>query len=63
MHGTGGTDVECSEFGRKHRKPFRGFPGVDRASGLYCACNTRVGTLAVDPYHLMVASHGHDPRH
>ena len=33
------------------------------SSGLYCAGNTRVDALAVDPYHLMVASHGHDPRH
>eukprot|EP00966_Prymnesium_polylepis_P250480 5792438-Prymnesium_polylepis.1 len=55
MHGTGGKDVGCSEFDRKHRKPFRGLPGVDRASGLCCAGNTRVGALAVDPYHLMDA--------
>jgi hypothetical protein len=56
----GGTDVGCSEFGRKHRKPFRGLPGVDRASGLYRGGDTRV--LIVDPGHLMVASHGHGPR-
>ena len=61
MARSGGTDVGCSEFGRKHRKPFRGLPGVDRASGLYRGGDTRV--LIVDPAHLMAASHGHGPRH
>jgi hypothetical protein len=49
-----------SEFGRK---PFRGLPGRIERSELYIVGDTRLGALAADPYHLMVASHGHDPRH
>eukprot|EP00966_Prymnesium_polylepis_P202516 4691819-Prymnesium_polylepis.1 len=51
MARSGGTDVGCSEFGRK---PFRGLPGVDRVSGLYRGGDTRV--LIVDPGHLKCAS-------
>ena len=43
--------------------PSRASGEVDRVNGQHCAGDTRVGALAVDPYHLMVASHGHDPRH
>ena len=50
MARSGGTDVGYSGFGRKHRKPFRGLPGVDRASGLYCAGNTRVGRRPVSSH-------------
>ena len=37
---------------------------VDRVSGLHCTGDTRVrARVGVDPYNLMVASHGHDPHH
>eukprot|EP00966_Prymnesium_polylepis_P153114 3537022-Prymnesium_polylepis.1 len=33
--------LDVPSLGRKHRKPLRGLPGVDRASGLYRGGDTR----------------------
>ncbi len=52
--------VGSSRFGRK---PFRGLRGRIRVRVQHCAGDARLGALAAEPYYLMVASHGHDPRH